>query len=446
MTDNNAAIATNIDFMLTDKIRELQIARHKIDNKIDNIDNKIDNIDNKIDILTEYKDIFKGEQKLLATSNYFILESTKTNFEAARYKLYKQGIKSSFDADKIILSNIKKHNMKSDITQECNGLILKRSDYKPLLIPPRSLTFNIDTDTANVFLHQGMYTIYKSIDGTSFNMYYYNNAWIIATALGYSMNTVAWEADTYQTLIVECFNDTWEKFCSHLDIERCYSFGFHNRKLHKFSGEVKNYIWFIQSVNLNTLIVDYTSPIASIKAQDKYMHEVKDMRILYRLASNALSDYVKTKNICYGFILRSKDVSKTNLLSDLYVESSLMRCIKKIWYDNNINQLCNSKQWNKEKAIVLESYLEVELQSLFITLFTQYKDQFNDIKTKLNDICDDILSDDLNKSEIAQHLAAQFNKLKQTTSNMNKEQKKNILLSFILDKHNFEVLYMHMYN
>ena len=52
-------------------------------------------------------------------------------------------------------------------------------------------------------------------------------------------------------------------------------------------------------------------------------------------------------NVCYGFILRSVNDSITKTHSDLFIESSLMKYIRKTWYENNTIKQCHENKWNK---------------------------------------------------------------------------------------------------
>ena len=468
----------------------------------------------------------------LQTSKYMMHEVTRTDFDTARYGLYKMGIKSAYDATRIIFSNTKKHDLSTVYSQECNGLILNRTTWKPLMVPPRSLCHNINTNKANEYLHQKLYTIKKALDGTSFNVYYMHpnrvdarvadarvldgiygngnvadaqvddvvndvvevnvaqvvdvadanvadvqvndvvdenvadaNRWVISTSLGYSMNQVSWDTDTYQSLIEESYGDSWQNFCKQLDTKKCYSFGFYNRKMHKFYGKTEtskeiaqpaNRIWFIQSVDMDETSPTYLQAstefkpsnvegLPKIHEQELYLAPVDNIRDLYKRAANALAEYTKTGEVCYGFILRTNDYTKTTVHSDLYIESSLMRFIKKVWYDNDINKVCASKHWSKEKAVVLYSFLSAEVYDSFIYVFPQYKASFVDIETKIDVLCDEILSDSPDKSNVSVSLTQNFNKIKQSMTHMNKEQKKSILKNFIKDITNFEALYVYLY-
>ena len=173
------------------------------------------------------------------------------------------------------------------------------------------------------------------------------------------MNNIKWdENQTYQELISECLDKrgyTWKKFTELLDVKNCYSFGFKHPKLHKFSHDDSSIykIWHIQYINLDNSSIHYMwsqdkSPIYNIVDQQLYDKPVDNIKDLYNKASNALNNYISgiDKEPCYGFILRSVNFRLTGQNSDLFIESSLMRTIRKIWYENKFISLCRSNKWN----------------------------------------------------------------------------------------------------
>lgn len=327
------------------------------------------------------------------------LMTNMANVDSARRELYRLGVKTSYDDKVMIFSALhsSKNNISNSYTQECNGLILEQKTYRPLVVPPRSLRFNIDTDTSNKFLHQGMYHIYKALDGTCFNLYHYEGRWVISTAKGYYMNDVAWDGVTYQTLITECLAQiglTWESFTSQLNTSNCYSFGFKHPSLHKFreGKDAPIYkIWFIQSVDLDANSNSYLwatdkSPIAIIQSQELYECQVGNLRELYKLASCSTDDFLSNGSICYGFILRSVNFQVTGANSDLFIESSLMRAIRKFWYENHLADQCHTNGWSKEQAFTLHAYLDSTSYELFNHLFRQYQDLFGTYATMLQNV------------------------------------------------------------
>lgn len=320
---------------------------------------------------------------MLATS-YFCRQKS---FDDIITEFGKFHIKMSYDSKRILFNayHMLKGQPKNTYTQECNGLILEIGTWRPLVVPPRSLRFNIDTDKANQFLHQSMYTIYEAQDGTLINLYYWQSNWVISTSRGYQMNDVAWDnGQTFQQIVSSILGTlglTWQQFTSYLSPSCCYTFGFRHKEIHKFQpkNESPSKIWFVQSVELDEnspgyLWVNDSSPIGLIPGQKRIVspNQIQD---LYRAASNALKQYLDKGEICYGFILRSNNFECTELHSDLFIESKLMHYIKKTWYDNNIIVHCSKNKIPKTLFICIKAFLYRDEE--FLALFPAYKSLFS---------------------------------------------------------------------
>ncbi len=387
----------------------------------------------------------------LATSHFM---STNSNATYARKELYQQGIKTSYNEDVMIFSRMRsaKNAFNNQYVQECNGLVLEIETWRPLVIPPRSLRFNINTIISNKYLHQGLYHIYKVQDGTCFNLYYYNDTWTISTTSGHTMNAVVWAQNkSYQSIITECLESiglTWETFTNQLNKKNCYSFGFRHPIMHKFTESVDAplyKIWFIQSVCLDEsndkyLWTDDVSPIEIIATQETLPEVVNNLRDLYKTAGSALQNYLDNKTVCYGFILRSVNVEQTGEHSDLYIESSLMRTIRQLWYENTIIEQCHKNAWNKELAITLHAYLDMPNYELFCRLFPAYLPEMSVYHTFLSEVVDSMTrltiqkgdASDVPHCELAESLLQTFNdNVRLQTKGLSKENLSKMYFEYI---------------
>ena len=378
--------------------------------------------------------IMSDSSKTLATSHFMAKNNDVTQ---ARKDLYQQGIKTSYNENVMIFSRMRsaKNSLNNLYIQECNGLVLEQGTWRPLVVPPRSLRFNINTEASNKYLHQGLYHIYRAQDGTCFNLYYYNNNWVISTSSGHTMNSVIWaQSKSYQAIVEECLDTlglTWETFTAQLDPLNCYSFGFRHQLMHKFreNSNAAYKLWFIQSVCLNENSEEYlwtndASPIAIVPTQEIESTLIGNLRELYKVSSNALQDYLDNKNVCYGFILRSVNVAQTGEHSDLYIESSLMRTIRRIWYENTIIEQCHKNNWNKELAITLHSYLDMPNYELFCKLFPEYLEKMQMYHTYVSDIVTNMVQLTLNVNfKPTQHSEVSDTLLKMFTDNVRLQSK-----------------------
>lgn len=378
----------------------------------------------------------------LLAASYFM--SNTQNFELARKKLYDLKIKTSYDEGRVILSLLhgEKTRMSNIIAQESNGLILDRTTWKPLAVPPRCMRINIETETSNQFLQKGYYMICKVSDGTCVNLYWYQNRWVLSTTNGLDMNNVKFGTsdETWQTLFSECLSKlefTWETFTQQLDKTKCYSFGFRHPKYHMFKPTYT--IWFIQSVDLDSnneyyLWANYTVPgflTNKIYSQEQLIEPVGNIKELYKSCAESLNKYLTTGEVCYGFILRSFNPQLTGAHSDLFIESSLMRKIKSYWYDNRLVASCRENNWNKNVVVSLSAWLAGE-HEVFLKMFPEFSETFDKYSQTVERIIDEMLSD-------SNHVLMQkFNKIVEySLADKTEEQKKKTLREFVISNDNF---------
>lgn len=395
-------------------------------------------------------------------------------FKDIRQKLYQLGVKTSYDDERIIFSAA--HNARGSMDnfycQEANGLILNKNTLKPLMVPPMALRHNIDTQSSNEYLAQGKYTIYKAMDGTAFNMYYFNGLWRISTYGGYDMADIKWNSKTYYEMIEECLQHadmSFDELTQSLDPLHCYSFGFKHPNAHKFyeshdDSEPTYKLWFLQSVCLDKSSPMYLQssdePPCTLPLQEKVLYTVNDLGELYKHASSAWTNYVKGGEPVYGFILRSNDFNETLSHSNLFIESSLLRTIRRSWYDRkSLAECSHNNEWRLEKNAIVNAYLMGDLADNFILLFPRFKHYFTHIDNIVHCVAEQMVSLSFDEElkeitfpecehkcsfviptfdtlvQLSKTFLAAFNKQNTfKTKSINKSQKKRYYGQFLVDK------------
>ncbi len=282
------------------------------------------------------------------------------------------------------------------INRECNGLILEASSsgWRVLVAPVQSPKSKVNTNKINKWLNEELYEVYAMEDGTIINLYFYNDKWVISTARGIDMNDVKFNTLTYQQMLDECLvHSNASDLYTSLDKSRCYTLGFKHPDIHPFQegrDEQKEpiyKIWSIQSVVLaDDYIPDRTPFAATIRPQKKYTFKTKNMHNLYKRLSAALSDYIAGKRPNYGYILVSKRPEITQEFTVIMLESSLMRMIRKLWYDSEYIQFSEAKKYKKLDLILLNSFLDDTRTNIFTTLFPAYTETFRRLETLENEL------------------------------------------------------------
>ena len=335
----------------------------------------------------------------------------KEGFWKLRTRLYKMGIKVSYETNpdepnkRIILTSIRNKRGEFSvplIVQQCNGLILENTNIsgetmKPLVIPPPLFRTKVDTPVVNEQLKKGMYDIIKLEDGTTVSLYWYNDKWCIGSNNGIDVSNIKWNIKTYSEILDDVLHNNNimpTDFYSSLDKNSCYTFGFKHPAFHPFDTRYK--IWFIQSINLTDFATtgvishNYDTPpttTPAISVQEK-IDTPNNIKILYKILYNALDEYIQTKTVNYGFMLRAKDTAASTgvavqLQQDLNIvlESSLLRLIRKMYYDKTLTTSAKSNGYDRHNYILVWSFLNKTsfgaVYDKFLLLFPQFQQEFN---------------------------------------------------------------------
>jgi hypothetical protein len=297
------------------------------------------------------------------------------------------GVKKDTIFQRTLYYNINKVKKTSKCIVKYNGLIVGDND-EILCIPPPCPIYR-ETFTG---INLDEYYIYPLNDGTTINLYWFNNKWTIATVRGYDMNKVSWASgktfeEVFNELIETCKYDfNYDK----LDKSKTYSIGFKYLPYHPFiDSSDENYIgkmWFIQSTSIceETLgNVSYDEDIG-IPLQEKL--EIDD-KIMQKNNVLSLEDFYKNKVINYGYILKSKNPTYEEGYIEYVLPSVLFKTIQKFIYI----RAQNFESSNKIKSIILRAYFDFKNRETFMRLFPQYKGDIVKIQEIINKIVDKII-------------------------------------------------------
>jgi hypothetical protein len=293
----------------------------------------------------------------------------------------------------IFMTNKNHSDFSNPIVQECNGLIIEANEnkYRALVVPILKFHSSYRKSDVNHLYKESLYALYKVIDGTTVNLYYYNGSWRISTANGYDVSNLNFiNTKTYSDVLVELFNlypnFTFDKLQTH----KCYTLIFTYTEFHAFNVN-NNSIVFVQSVDLNEfnnnkkLVISYDDDIGVPFQQE--LTTTKSLNDIYNETYHAYNNYLKTGVVNFGYILRSKNQSRTRQHNHILIESSLMSSIRKLMYNNSIyNDLIKSDflkelnlNYNKMQINVLQAYLNVNTMAKFNKLFPQFSNEIKKI-------------------------------------------------------------------
>ncbi len=370
--------------------------------------------------------------------NSFNLIKSKNNVAEQRGTFFKKSIKSSFSNEEqnrriIFFPKNKGPNVNLDdpVVRECNGYVFgfsqeeKNPKIMPLAVPPCVISQNINYDFVNE--HIELYDVYKIQDGTTITMYWWKplNEWRFSTAKGYDVTDLSWNGtnnyrDAFHSILKEKFDIDFKDFYSSLEKTKCYTWGFNHPDYHPFweGKDVpgKGNIWFIQSVDLDfeeksAFHTCRNSPIPIIKPQEQlYLinpntNERINIISLKIECDEVLDRYkhtVRTGNpeILFGYILRSKNPSVTRRFSNLVMESSLLRKIRHLCYDNRFKEHANTNGLNRENYMLLYNFTNISTNGIFQLLFPQYKEKFANIEKQVDGIVKSLIKSHQKKNTV----------------------------------------------
>ena len=272
---------------------------------------------------------------------------------------------------------------------ECNGLLLKAGTWEPLVIPPRTFKSNTTVDIVNASLSRGEYDIFEAQDGTMLSLYYFDNSWKMATVKGFDVTYLKWNGKVYNQAFKEVLRSKGleiGEFYNSLDTTKCYTFCFTHSDFHPFwqgktPQEFMN-ISFVQSVDLATQEVSYENPFDTTKITNQVSGKrVTNVREIFKDLPRSLTNFTKSGKVSFGFILRfKKSVSITPenaMYAHVFLESRLLQTIRMLFYDGKFNIVVQEKKYDRTQYIIVNSFLDKKIHDTFLSLFPQYRTEFN---------------------------------------------------------------------
>jgi hypothetical protein len=381
------------------------------------------------------------------------------------FKAY--GIKVSYspnEKDRRVIFSSMKQFRKSEETDlfisECNGLLLQSGTWDPLVIPPQTFKSNINVDEVNYRLAREEYEVFEAQDGTVVSLYYFDKSWHLSTTKGFDVTKLKWNGLIYNQVLKEVLRSIEVDvagFYTSLDVGKSYTFCFTHPKFHPFKGSQEYKLTFIQAADLSTFEISYENPFEVSKIPDQVSVEnVTNVRELFKKLPVSLKEYYKTGDICHGYIIRikpnadSEDVSFKHVL----LESRLLQTIRKLYYNGKYNLEAKNRQFNREKYVIVNAFLNKTINDNFLLLFPQFEKYFSqleqisiDLVKKMVSIHEHIAdSDEEIPSNTADKLtsSAEFllNELaKVFTLNIKHRDSIRVISSFILDTVYVDIFY-----
>jgi hypothetical protein len=333
----------------------------------------------------------------------FIATLSDKSCPSIRSQLFKRGIMCSYDmpTGRMVFYTSKNQRFSDadPLKLECNGLVFDSINMKPLVIPQLTYRANVDTNIVNVNLSNNLYDIVVIEDGTVINLYWWapTNSWCISTARSFDLTDKNWGSLTYKEVVQKLLGDNTQKFYESLDKSHSYTFGIKTEDMHPFreGKDVPiNKMWFIQSANLETLEINFNFPNEiNIPGQIITDINLNDITVLYNELNQGLDDFIygQTSHPLYGYMLRSRDPSKTGSHSNIVLESSLLQRIRQLYYHSSLSMYAQEMKYDRDTYIIIYSYLDTNRHILFRKLFPHFITIFDVLDTITSNIVKNII-------------------------------------------------------
>ena len=310
----------------------------------------------------------------------------------------------------VITANRLRADHNRQIVRESNGIILEHPTWRVLNCPAQTL--NPKFSMAEVADNLNSYDVYEIRDGTLITLYYFNNAWCMASTNGYDVSNYKWFGDnTYKTALYEVLEQYPEFSFDNLPKNIALNIGFRHHAFHPFQYDPQA-AWVVSAYdNINQTFVDTTFGLptqtaCSIPMDMKRIKAKLDdgMRAftlsISRNRKNVTASVMTTQTpaIFYGYILRRKSSSVDdaqpatwqNKNNNVILESDLLKSIRQMMYNvpKNIPDVLTIDTSNRLEYMCLQAYMNHRTRYVFPTLFPQlesYHKRYNEFFTKIAD-------------------------------------------------------------
>jgi hypothetical protein len=267
--------------------------------------------------------------------------------------------------------------------------------------------FNPKYNLKTISKSLSQYEFIRARDGTTVTLYYFDNKWCMSSSNGYEINTYLWMGPlSYEAAFKDVATKYPEFSFDRLDKSKCYTIGFRHNDFHPLLTDPSS-AWFIQSVDLNTLVVSFDESIGlpfqekvKITNSDQFYKELHELR-------ESLNNYVHSARgnganptIRYGLILRGKFETRGSS-ANVFLESELMKRIRQLMY--NLPKEKTTKMTidnnNRLEYSILRAYLNyTSARYTFINLFPQYASQYEKYSNIINKLVTRIVQSYRNKN------------------------------------------------
>jgi hypothetical protein len=151
-------------------------------------------------------------------------------------------------------------------------------------------------------------------------------------------------------------------------------------------------MWFVQSVNLKTCVIDNEfKNTLNIHKQTQITQKINNIKQLYSKLNQAYDYFNYDDKINYGYILKSRNYGQTREYSIILLESSLMKSLRLLCYNNTIHKSVQELKYDHSLYTIVHSYVKNTNHNKFKRLFPQYMETYKKLKEITQNIINDVI-------------------------------------------------------
>lgn len=234
--------------------------------------------------------------------------------------------------------------------------------------------------------------------------------WTFSTKNAFDINNMIWRNHVYKTILEDTFKNYPDFSLEKLSKAKTYTIGFKHPAFHPFKQPAKwnennsidswiKMCWFIQSIETTDFeTINHTKSTCEnigLPFQKEININELDFKAVCGILNKSLENYLRNnENLYLGLILRS-DKIQTGEYSDILLESTLWNEIRHMIYQipytvSKQNRYYNSQNFKNIDFVILNSYLDFRKKLIFISLFPQYKENYEKYDSLIENITDQI--------------------------------------------------------
>ncbi len=245
--------------------------------------------------------------------------------------------------------------------QECNGLIINLDTMEILATPPPPIQIGPR-------IYDGHRTVTEANDGTMISLYYYNG-WRISTSKAYDITDICppGYGFTYKqildTILLKYPNFSYDNLIPGNTYTLCMC----SKLLHPYENTNKLYITSVRSSDCRDLEIG------------------NEVNMFYKQAKFINSDTSEIIKMCKSNDKKSFGCIVPQNGSNIYIESTLMKSIRHMYYNNQLYQELNNNLIINKKLYVCIRHILVESKTV-VELFPHFKDYFERVSAEIEKI------------------------------------------------------------